>query len=46
MNRKIKRAEIDHLLYRLPGAVGGSGVSAVDVYVVDLESADGASGWG
>lgn len=46
MQRKIKRAEIDHLLYRLPGAVGGSGVSAVDVYVVELESSDGSSGWG
>ncbi len=46
MQRKIKRAEIDHLLYRLPGAVGGSGVSAVDVYVVDLECSDGTAGWG
>jgi L-alanine-DL-glutamate epimerase-like enolase superfamily enzyme len=46
MQRKIKRAEIDHLLYRLPGAVGGSGVSAVDVYVVELECSDGSSGWG
>jgi L-alanine-DL-glutamate epimerase-like enolase superfamily enzyme len=46
MQRKIKRAEIDHLLYRLPGAVGGSGVSAVDVYVVELECGDGSSGWG
>jgi L-alanine-DL-glutamate epimerase-like enolase superfamily enzyme len=46
MQRKIKRAEIDHLLYRLPGVVGGSGVSAVDVYVVDLECSDGSSGWG
>ena len=46
MHTKIKRAEIDHLLYRLPGAVGGSGVSAVDVYLVDLECADGSTGWG
>lgn len=46
MQRKIKRAEIDHLLYRLPGTVGGSGVSAVDIYLVDLECADGSSGWG
>jgi L-alanine-DL-glutamate epimerase-like enolase superfamily enzyme len=46
MHSKIKRAEIDHLLYRLPGAVGGSGVSAVDVYLVELECADGISGWG
>lgn len=46
MTAKIKRAELDHLLYRLPGAVGGSGVSAVDVYVVELDCADGTSGWG
>ncbi len=46
MQPRIKRAEIDHLLYRLPGAVGGSGVSAVDVYVVDLECSDGSAGWG
>jgi L-alanine-DL-glutamate epimerase-like enolase superfamily enzyme len=46
MQRKIKRAEIDHLLYRLPGAVGGSGVSAVDVYLVDLECTDGSAGFG
>ncbi|MCW5770786.1 MAG: hypothetical protein KIT16_04060, partial [Rhodospirillaceae bacterium] len=46
MHAKIKRAEIDHLLYRLPGAVGGSGVSAVDVYIVDLECADGTTGSG
>jgi L-alanine-DL-glutamate epimerase-like enolase superfamily enzyme len=46
MQRRIKRAEIDHLLYRLPGAVGGSGVSAVDVYLVDLECSDGSAGWG
>lgn len=46
MPSRIKRAEIDHLLYRLPGAVGGSGVSAVDVYLVDLECADGTSGSG
>jgi L-alanine-DL-glutamate epimerase-like enolase superfamily enzyme len=46
MHSKIVRAEIEHLLYRLPGAVGGSGVTAVDVFVVDLECVDGASGWG
>ena len=46
MQPRIKRAEIDHLLYRLPGAVGGSGVSAVDVYLVDLECSDGTAGWG
>jgi L-alanine-DL-glutamate epimerase-like enolase superfamily enzyme len=46
MHSKIKRAEIDHLLYQLPGAVGGSGVSSVDVYIVDLECADGTTGSG
>ncbi len=46
MHSKIDRAEIEHLLYRLPGAVGGSGVTAVDVFVVDLECASGAAGWG
>lgn len=46
MHSRIKRAEIDHLLYRLPGAVGGSGVSAVDVYLVELECAGGTAGWG
>jgi L-alanine-DL-glutamate epimerase-like enolase superfamily enzyme len=46
MHARIKRAEIDHLLYRLPGAVGGSGVTAVDVYLVDLDCSDGTQGMG
>ncbi len=46
MHSKIVRAEIEHLLYRLPGAVGGSGVTAVDVFVIDLNCADGSTGWG
>ncbi len=46
MHSKIVRAEIDHLLYPLPGVVGGSGVTAVDLYLVELECADGSSGWG
>ncbi len=46
MHSKIERAQIEHLLYRLPSAVGGSGVTAVDVLVVDLTCADGTTGWG
>lgn len=32
--------------YPLPGATGGSGITAVDVVVVDLEASDGAAGTG
>jgi L-alanine-DL-glutamate epimerase-like enolase superfamily enzyme len=43
---KITRATTERLLFRLPGAVGGSGVSQVEVLVVDVEDADGATGTG
>ena len=42
----IDRAEAVLLHYRLDKPVGGSGVSAVDVVVVDLADSDGAVGWG
>lgn len=42
----IARASAELWRYRLPGAVGGSGLTGVDVIVVDLETADGASGTG
>jgi L-alanine-DL-glutamate epimerase-like enolase superfamily enzyme len=42
----IARAEATWLRYRLDTPVGGSGVAAVDVVIVDLEDADGASGLG
>jgi len=40
------RARIGLIPYKLEQAVGGSGVSAVDVIVVELTDADGASGLG
>lgn len=42
----VTRAEATWLRYRLDRPVGGSGVAAVDVIVVDLEAADGATGLG
>lgn len=43
---RIARASAELWRYPLPGAVGGSGLTTVDVIVVDLETADGASGTG
>ncbi|MBI4265233.1 MAG: mandelate racemase/muconate lactonizing enzyme family protein [Acidobacteria bacterium] len=42
----IDRAEVSRLRYRLDSPVGGSGVSLVDVVVVDLVDSDGATGLG
>jgi L-alanine-DL-glutamate epimerase-like enolase superfamily enzyme len=46
MAATIKHATAERLLYPLPGAVGGSGVTAVEVIAVDLEDADGVTGTG
>jgi L-alanine-DL-glutamate epimerase-like enolase superfamily enzyme len=43
---RIERAEASLLRYRLDKPVGGSGVSAVDVIVVDVKDSDGAEGLG
>ncbi len=43
---RIERAEASLLRYRLDKPVGGSGVSSVDLVVVDLTDSDGASGLG
>ncbi len=40
------RARAGLIPYKLPQAVGGSGVAAVDVIVVELTDSDGASGLG
>jgi L-alanine-DL-glutamate epimerase-like enolase superfamily enzyme len=40
------RASAGLINFRLPQAVGGSGVAAVDVIVVDLQDQDGATGLG
>lgn len=46
LSRNAVLAKASLLTYRLPQAVGGSGVSAVDVIIVDLKDADGATGLG
>lgn len=46
MNAPIKDATVDLLHFPLPGAVGGSGVTAVDVVAVDLTDAEGRDGTG
>ena len=43
---KIAKASASLWHYPLPGVTGGSGITAVDVIVVDLETADGQSGTG
>ncbi len=43
---EITRATAELWRYPLPGATGGSGITAVDVVVVDLEASDGATGTG
>lgn len=45
-NSKIVRAAAELWRYPLPGVTGGSGITEVDVIVVDLESADGVVGSG
>ncbi len=45
-NSKIVRATAELWRYPLPGVTGGSGITEVDVIVVDLETADGISGTG
>jgi L-alanine-DL-glutamate epimerase-like enolase superfamily enzyme len=45
-NSRIVRATAELWRYPLPGVTGGSGITEVDVVVVDLESADGVSGTG
>lgn len=40
------RASVTLLNYKLAQAVGGSGVAAVDVIIVDLQDADGVTGLG
>lgn len=42
----ITRAAAELWRYPLRGATGGSGITAVDVVVVDLEASDGAAGTG
>ena len=43
---RIVRATAELWRYPLPGVTGGSGITEVDVIVVDLESADGVAGTG
>ena len=43
---RIVRASASLWHYPLPGVTGGSGITAVDVIVVDLEAADGVTGTG
>lgn len=43
---KIERAQASVVEYKLDQAVGGSGVAAVDVIVVELTDSDGATGLG
>ena len=45
MGGKVQ-ASVGLLNYRLPQAVGGSGVAEVDVIIVDLKDQDGVSGLG
>ncbi|MBT5047304.1 MAG: mandelate racemase/muconate lactonizing enzyme family protein [Rhodospirillaceae bacterium] len=45
-NSKIVRAAAELWRYPLPGVTGGSGITEVDVIVVDLETADGVTGTG
>lgn len=42
----IVKASASLWYYPLPGVTGGSGITAVDVIVVDLETADGVTGTG
>ena len=42
----ISRATAELWVFPLSGPTGGSGITAVDVVVVDLEDSDGAAGTG
>jgi L-alanine-DL-glutamate epimerase-like enolase superfamily enzyme len=42
----VRRAEASLINYKLEKTVGGSGVAAVDVIVVEMEDSDGATGLG
>ena len=42
----VKRAEASLIPYKLEKTVGGSGVAAVDVIIVEIEDNDGATGLG
>lgn len=46
MSATIKTAAVDPLHYPLKGAVGGSGVTGVDVIAVDLTDTEGVTGTG
>lgn len=46
MSAAIAKAAASFLLYPLPGAVGGSGVTAVDTLIVDVEDENGVTGMG
>jgi len=46
MTARIDRAQASVIEYKLDQAVGGSGVAAVDLIVVELADSDGASGLG
>lgn len=43
---RIARATAELWRYPLPGATGGSGITVVDVVVVDMERSDGVTGTG
>jgi len=45
-NNRIAKASASLWRYPLSGATGGSGITAVDVIVADLETADGVTGTG
>ena len=46
MDKAIKYANAERWVYPLQGPTGGSGITSVDVIVVDLETADGLTGTG
>ena len=46
MDKVIKYANAERWVFPLQGPTGGSGITSVDVIVVDLETADGLSGTG
>ncbi len=46
MKTKIKQAKAELWVFPLSGPTGGSGITEVDVIVVDLEASDGTTGTG
>ena len=46
MTTTIVRASAELWVFPLSGPTGGSGITAVDVIVVDLEASDGTTGTG